>query len=162
MSNYAKSALLGMFILFVSCQEHTVSKPDLFEFGASQEEMMEKMIAQCESVKERTINPIELPTAQTAQTQLDCKGFPFEGQKRKVELVFADGQLDLVWILTEPEEKQNFIAAFTKQFGPPTHEIEGATFYLDAGVAVRNEPHEILFISDRLKEPYRQWLESNQ
>jgi hypothetical protein len=120
--------------------------------------MMEKMTPYCTSVEARTITPIQLPTATVAQTQLDCEGFLFEGKKRKAELVFADDQLDLVWILTEADEEEKWIADFTKQFGTPTHQMEEVTFFLDDGVAVRNQPHEVLFLSDRLQEPYRQWL----
>ena len=76
-----------------------------------------------------------------------------------MELIFADGILDMVWILTLPEEEDTLIAGFTKLYGKPTHVKDDVTFFLNDGVAVRNDPHEVLFISDRLKGPYKEWLE---
>ena len=64
----------------------------------------------------------------------------------------------MVWILTTAEEEDTLIAGFTKLYGKPTHVKEDVTFFLNNGVAVRNDPHEVLFISDRLKEPYKAWL----
>jgi hypothetical protein len=122
--------------------------------------MQETMTPLCATIEARTIEPRQLPTAQRTQTQLDCTGFRYAGKAREAELVFADDQLELVWILTEPEEEDFFIEQFTERFGPPTHVLPDATFFLDDGVAVRNDPDEVLFLSDRLREPYRQWLAS--
>lgn len=162
MSLFPKMALLISCCLLVACGQNTsITRPEVFEFGASLTIMQEQMSPLCTQITVRDDEPLQLPTATRTQAQLDCEGFLFEGKKRKVELIFADDQLDIVWILTEPEEEEKWITDFTEQFGAPTHQMEEATFFLDNGVAVRNQPHEILFLSDRLKEPYRQWL-SNQ
>lgn len=121
--------------------------------------MLEPLV---ETMELRTIEPRELPTATQSQTQLDCTGFEFAGKKRTIELVFGDDQLDLAWVLTEATEETSLIDGYTQLFGQPTHQIEGATFFLDHGVAVRNQPHEILFLSERLQGAYAQWLDSSQ
>jgi len=108
----------------------------------------------------RMDEPIQLPTAQYSQSQLDLSGFSYAGQKRNVELVFADDSLDLIWILINPGEDSLFVEEFTRLYGAPTHIREDATFFLNDGVAVRNNPYEVLFLSERLKEPYRHWLDS--
>ena len=135
-----------------------IEKPDVFAFGETKEDILKRMKGKCTSITEQNITPIQLPTAKSSQVQLDCEGFLFAGKKRKVELVFADNILDMVWVLTDANEEEYFIESYGKIYGKPTHKIEGATFFLNNGVGIRNEPHEVLFISDRLKEPYNQWL----
>ena len=137
-----------------------VEKPEVFRFGAKLDEIKKSISYLSESIEERNIEPIQLPTAKESQIQLDVQGFMYAGKKRKAELIFADGILDMVWVLTTPEEEQKLISSFEKLYGSPTHKKEDVTFFLNDGVAVRNNPHEVLFISDRLKEPYRQFLES--
>lgn len=151
-------------ILFLpNCQTSlSLEKPAVFEFGTSAEVMMTKIEPMVASMDLRRIEPMELPTATQSQTQLDCSGFEFAGKKRNIELIFADDQLDIVWILTEATEEASFIEGYTQLYGAPSHQIEGATFFLDHGVAVRNQPHEILFLSERLQGAYAQWLEGGQ
>ena len=135
-----------------------ITKPDIFTFGSSLEEMKKKIEPFCDEVVVRLNEEQQLPTATESQSQLDVAGFMFAGKKRKVELIFANDQLDLIWILTEHDEEKSFIESYKELYGDPTHELDEVTFFLEHGVAVRNKPHEILFISERLKEPYRQWL----
>ena len=67
----------------------------------------------------------------------------------------------MIWILTQAAEEDSLIAGFTELYGEPTHVKEDVNFFLDAGVAVRNDPHEVLFISDRLKASYKASLEKD-
>ena len=137
-----------------------LSKPEVFEFGKNLSEIKKQLSPLSDSISVRLNEDIQLPTARESQSQLDIYGFTFEGKKRNVELIFADDQLDIVWILTEAEEEKKFIQDFSKQYGNPTHKMESITFFVNDGVAVRNQPHELLFISERLKAPYKQWLDS--
>ena len=139
-----------------------ITKALPFEFGKSMAETKKRILPLCDSVNERLNEPIQLPTAIKSQSQLDCEGFIYAGKKRKVELIFADDALDMIWILTEAEEEISFIREFKKLYGEPTHVKEDITFFLNDGVAVRNKPHEILFISERLKAPYKEWLNSRE
>ena len=61
--------------------------------------------------------------------------------------------------ITKPEEEDTFIEGFTTLYGKPTHVKDDVAFFLNDGVAVRNDPHEVLFISDRLKTFYKARLE---
>lgn len=149
---------LILFIL-LSIPSVEISKPEVLEFGNSMDEIRRNLESQCDSMIIRSNQPIQLPTAKKEQSQLDCYGFQYAGKKRKVELIFADDQLDIVWILTEAEEEKYFLDGFKELYGEPTHMVEDATFFLNAGTAVRNKPHEVLFISERLKQPYKQFLE---
>lgn len=159
--NTHKVTFLILFsIFFMGCKSEPIDKPKVFTFGASVDVMNEVMAPLCDSIIKRNIDPRELPTATYSQVQLDCYGFEFDGKKRKIELVFGDDELDLVWLFTEASEQEKYIDNFKSLYGKPSHEIEDATFFIKAGVAIRNDPHEILLISERLKFPYEQWLDS--
>lgn len=135
-----------------------VTKPSVFKFGSSIDEIQENIASVSDSMHVKTDEALQLPTAKNNQTQIDVYGYKYAGKKRKVELIFADGVLDIVWILTEAEEEKQFLDRFKKMYGDPTHLTSEVTFFLENGTAVRNQPHEVLFISDRLKEPYKHWL----
>ncbi|MBL7472036.1 hypothetical protein [Robertkochia sediminum] len=155
--NFMMYGLISMLLL-ITCADKQVAKPEVFRFGQSLAEIKERVAAFSDSVTVRPEEELQLPTARKSQAQLDVYGFMFAGKKRHVELIFADDQLDVVWILTDAEEEKRFIDALKKQFGEPTHKNDMFTFFIDDGVAVRNQPHEVLFISERLKAPYKQWL----
>lgn len=135
-------------------------KPAFMEFGTTLAEIKEYLKAKEYSYEQKSIDPIELPTAKESQIQLDVQGIPYGGKERFVELIFADEVLEMAWILTEAEEEEIIKAHFAEVFGKPTHVLPGAWFHLNDGVGLRNEPHEVAFISDRLKEPYRMWFVS--
>ena len=150
--------VLAFFSQTFQIQSQSVEKPKIFIFGETKETILQKIKPLCTSTEYRDNEPIQLPTAKKMQSQLDCEGFMYAGKPRKVELVFADEILDMVWILTDEAEEQKFITRFNEMYGEPTHIVEDATFFLSHGVAVRNKPHEVLFISERLKKPYEQFL----
>lgn len=156
---------LAMFITTDSlyAQDHSViswEKPEFLIFGSKIDVIKTTLLEQGFEITERSITPIELPTAKESQIQLDVEGIVFGGIERFAELIFADGIFDMMWILTEAEEEEIIKTHLRNEYGDPSHSVPGAWFYIDHKTALRNEPHEVLFISDRLKEPYRMWLES--
>lgn len=126
-----------------------VVRPATFAFGSSVAEMEERLGPLCTSLDVRAITPPTAPLARLSQHQIDCEGFLYAGKPRKVELVFQDDQLDIVWILFPEDEKAAFIAAFTARYGAPSLEVEFGTVFLPAAAAVRNTPTEVLFASER-------------
>ena len=132
-----------------SLQPHSVSQPQIFILGASQEEVRVEALKACESIQERDIVPITAPLAKESQRQIDCEGYLFAGKPRKVELVFQDDQLDLIWILIAEDEKEDITRAMSKHYGEPSMIIDYGAIYLQANAAVRNEPPEVLFASQR-------------
>lgn len=154
--------VLAFIVQTFQLQSQSVEKPEVFVFGESKDNVVQKIMPLCTSTSYHENERIQLPTAKKIQSQLDCEGFMYYGKPRKVELVFADEILDMVWILTDEAEEQQFIAKFKEMYGEPSHMIEDATFFLNHGVAVRNKPHEVLFISERLKKPYEQFLNNKE
>lgn len=157
---------LALVVIFISglVQASTadITKPEQFTFGSSVSEMQDKLKPLCSSVKTRSIIPITAPLAKRIQEQIDCHGFDYGGKKRKIELVFQDDQLDIVWILFPEEEKAFFINAFTTKYGKPSFEIDFGTVYLQANAAVRNTPSEVLFVSDRHMKVMLEMLKTQQ
>ena len=155
--NFAISIVLVFLLNTVVSQ--SITKPEILKFGETKSNIMMAIDTKCAIVDDKKIDKISLPTAKTSQSQVDCQRFKYAGKKRKIELIFADGILDMIWILTEPEEEDSLIAGFTSLYGKPTHVKDDVTFFLNDGVAVRNDPHKVLFISDRLKPSYKVRLE---
>ena len=159
MRSYLSIISIILFCFSQSVVSQSITKPEVIKFGDTKTNIMLALDSVCKIVNDEQVSPIELPTAKTSQSQVDCEKFKYAGKKRTAEFIFADDILDMVWILTDPEEEDTLIAGFTKLYGKPTHIKDGVTFFLNAGVAVRNDPHEVLFISDRLKASYKVWLE---
>ena len=153
--------ILTIFLLFFSeaIISQSITKPDIFKFGDTKSNIMMAINEECKIVNDKKISPVQLPTAKTSQSRVDCERFKYAGKKRNIELIFADDILDMVLILIEPEEEDTLIAGFTKLYGKPAYVTDNVTFFLNNGVAVRNNPHEVLFVSDRLKPSYKVWLE---
>lgn len=163
MKNIILLAILS--VTLSSCATHKTSKtPEtpIFVFGSSMEETQALLKRHSDSIIVKRNEPIQVPTAQKEQSQLDVYGYQYAGKKRKVELIFADDYLDIAWILTEADEESNFIDYFKSIFGEPTHTTDEATFFIEDRVAVRNKPHEVLYISQRLVKPYKQFLQNQQ
>ena len=161
MRHFIALLLLVPFLNTSGLWAQSVSKPEVLKFGENKSNIMMAIDKQCKIVSDIKVDKMDLPTATKSQSQVNCERFSYAGKKRKMELIFADGIFDMVWILTEATEEDSLIAGFTKLYGNPTHVRDDLTFYLDSGAAVRNDPPEVLFISDRLKPYYKKWLEEN-
>jgi hypothetical protein len=143
--------LLGIIALAQGCAspKYSISKPVEFALGDSVSSIKEKLTNKCTNIIEKDIIPITAPLAKESQKQIDCFGFKYAGIPRKVELVFQDDQLDIVWILFPAEEREELISNFTSTYGEPSMTIEFGTIYLQANAAIRNQPSEVIFASDR-------------
>ena len=103
----------------------------------------------CTVLEIRLITPPMAPVARISQHPVECAGFRHVARPRKVELVFQDTQLDLVWILFPAREKAPFLHAFAGLYGEPSLQVELGGLYLAAGAAVRSAPTGVLFASGR-------------
>ena len=140
-------------LLFVIAEaqssEAVFTKPKQFSFGIGLEKVKLNLTSLCTSLKVKKITPITAPLANKTQEQINCSGFMYGGKKRDVELVFQDDQLDIVWILFPKEEKQTFITNFKALYGDPSMSLGYGDIFLQANAAIRNEPSEVLFASNR-------------
>lgn len=138
-----------------------ITKPEYLRFGASLVEVQSALTSKCAALNTRSISPITAPLAKESQVQIDCEGFRYGGAERKMELVFQDDQLDIIWILLAEEELPLFKQEFTQAYGEPSFEIDFGTVFLQANAAVRIQPPEVLFASARQVEAMLQQLASD-
>ena len=144
--------VLTLFMLvygMAGASEVSITKPHEFVFGSSIVNVKTELEPLCSSIIVDKVIPITAPLAKISQMQINCSGYMYGGKKRNIELVFQDDQLDIVWILFPAKERQEIINAFKASYGEPTFEIGFGTIFLQANAAIRNEPSEVLFASDR-------------
>ncbi len=125
-------------------------KPTDLVFGASLDQIREIFVPQCPRAVEREISPPDLLTQPKKQIQIDCLGFPYAGFPRKVEAVFADGELALVWILTGKPEEPRVRDALISVYGDPVHVGDDSEVFGDGSVILRKDKPEVLFLSAEL------------
>jgi len=146
-----KLILIPLLSIMIGTQasDSIFTKPVQFSFGSKLESVKHDIDKLCSSIEVRNIVPITAVLAKNSQAQINCSGFMYGGKEREVELVFLDNQLDLVWILIPQVEKQKFISNFKAIFGEPSMTINYGAIFLQANAAIRNEPSEVLFASNR-------------
>lgn len=128
----------------------SVARPAAFAFGAPIDEVRPTLAARCRRAIERPIDPPDLPTGPERQVQIDCLGFSYAGLPRKVEAVFADGELALVWVLTGGPEEDRIRRALVAAYGEPVHASDAFEVFGDGSVALRKDVPEVLFLSAEL------------
>ena len=138
-----------VFLSSCASSGYLITKPQEFTFGESFNSIKEKISDRCVSMEYRDIVPITAPLAKISQKQIDCLGFVYAGKPRKVELIFQDDQLDIVWILIPIDERDEIISTFSSIYGDPSMTIDFGTIFLQVNAAVRSDPSEVLFASDR-------------
>lgn len=128
----------------------TAHKPPDLVFGASLDEIRETFVPQCARAVEREISPPGLPNQPEEQVQIDCLGYPYAGFPRKVEAVFADRELALVWILTGKQEEPRVRSALVAAYGEPVRVDDDSEVFGDGSVVLRKDKPEVLFLSAEL------------
>lgn len=126
------------------------SRPDVIVFGATASALESALADQCDEMTTRKIDPPFLPNVQTEQLQIDCDGFDFFGKPRFVEFVIADDSLEMVWILTDAEDEDEFRKAMTRAYGAPQVISGDMELFTEARAGLRKDIPEILFYSDTL------------
>lgn len=92
----------------------------------------------------------------TNQFQVDCFHHNIFGFQRKIEAVFSDELLKLVWILTAKQEEDRLKEHLVRMFGP-VHKTYQNWFVFDQGrIYLRKDKPEILIISDELAPAVRE------
>ncbi len=125
-------------------------RPEVIRFGASVAEIERALEGQCTRRRLRTDDPVFLPGVRERQLQIDCDGFQFFGHGRRLELVFRDDRLVLVWLMVTDAEAATMIDSMTRAYGAPTERNADYVSYGRDRAAWRYRPAEILFWSEEL------------
>ena len=130
--------------------EQSAAPPVFFAFGKNYEELKPQFEQACPLFNIQPIKEPSLPSKPASQVQINCFGYQYAGFPRKIEAVFGDGVLELVWILTGKDEEERVRDALVETFGAA--EFVGKTWEVFAGqtVALRKDKPEILMISEKL------------
>jgi hypothetical protein len=124
-------------------------RPAVIRYGATLKEIEEAVAPLCtKTINTRRIEPPFLPNVKTRQMQVDCDGFLFVGKPRWAEFVFRDDLLEMVWIMTTPEEELAIREAMTGIYGAPSDENALYVAFTQGRIALRRKPAEVLFYSE--------------
>ena len=160
MRQYISLLIIMLVFQAATSFSQSITKPEILKFGETKSNIMLALDSKCAIINDIKIDKLSLSTAENSQSQVDCVRFRYAGKKRNIELIFTDGILDLVRILIEAEEEDTLIAGFNKLYGKPNMAKEDVALFLNDGVAVRTDLHQVLFFSDQLKASYKDWLET--
>jgi len=134
---------------------HAMALPASLPLGASIDDVAPLLDAACVATMRRDIADVWLATEPEKQVQIDAYGLSYAGLPRKVEAVFGDGRLELVWILTGRGEEDRLRRKLTAAFGDPVYVDDDIEAFDGWKVALRKDKPEVLFLSERLIPHYR-------
>ena len=157
-----RTLLAAALIATSACATATASDltlDDSIRFDASLDELRPVFDASCASWEAVTLNPAELPIAQTSHVQVNCQGFRHAGGDRLAEFVFADDSMAFVWVLIDAGELDGFAQDMRGVYGAPTHDTAMFTAFADHNAALRRDIPEFLFYSQSIAPMYRGWFD---
>jgi len=127
-----------------------VVHPQIAKFETSLNQQIPQLEASCSPLLVEEIAEIWLQNQPQRQTQANCFNYPYAGFERKLELVFGDGRLQVVWILTAKAEEQRIREHLIAQWGSP--DINNATWevFEEGRISLRKDLPELLLLSDEM------------
>ncbi len=124
--------------------------PSFINFGEDLEVLRPQFKAACPILKIDNIDPVWLPHEPETQIQVNCFGYEYAGFPRKFEIVFGDGKLELVWILTGKGEEGRVRQALIKEFGAVETVTDDWEVFNNGQIGLRKDKPEVLAISKKL------------
>jgi hypothetical protein len=128
-------------------------------FGDSILTIRSNLEGKCDELSERELS-ILLNVVKNSQTQLECDGYLYRGKKRFVELMFSDGHLDIIHIMRTESDHEELKDILISEYGKPSFSSDQVDYFLSEGISLRTEPHEISFVSKRVREQYDVYMRS--
>lgn len=128
-------------------------------FGDSIGTIRRNLEGQCDSLSERQL-PLLLSVVEKEQTQLECSGFLYRGRNRFVELMFSDDKLDIIHIMGTEPDHQELTSAIVQECGQPSVSSTTVEYWGLHGISLRTEPHEVSFVSKRVRQQYDEYMRS--
>ena len=137
---------LATLSAFATAKQHYATNNHELPFGQNLTKVLKKLEAQCSTVTVHENLDLEVPTATVSQTQIDCMDYKPIQHSGLSEWVFADGLLDIVWVLSPIDELEATKQTLDKKGILPDYTLTGfADFYLDRGFGFRYQPSEFLY-----------------
>jgi len=148
-------------LLLAACSQATPDGLDhrIGNFGDSILTIRSNLNGKCDELSERELSVL-LSVVKNNQTQLECDGFLYRGKKRFVELMFSDGHLDIIHIMRTTADHEVLRNILRTEYGEPSFSSDQADYYRSEGISLRTKPHEISFVSERVREQYGDYMRS--
>ena len=132
--------------------------PSLLDFEAPLEVQLARFEAECPLLEVSRNERIWLPNKPASQAQVNCFGYEYAGFPRKLEAVYGDGRLHVVWILTGKGEEERLRRALGEAFGQPVSVDEKWEVFAGGQVGLRKDKPEVLLLSEEIAPLYRSEL----
>ncbi|MBR9824478.1 MAG: hypothetical protein GYB36_01600 [Alphaproteobacteria bacterium] len=142
-----------------SAQADPLNLDPAIQFEASLSSLTPAFDRLCDTYDVRTLDPAELPIAQSSHVQIDCHGFDHAGASRLAEFVFADDALAFIWVLTEADEEAAHLARMRERYGAPSHDTPLFVAFTDDRTALRRDIPEFLYYGDHIAPVYQGWFD---
>lgn len=132
----------------------SAATPDMLAFGGKLDDLRASYETSCPLLAIEGDQRVWLPHKPSSQTQVNCFGFEYAGFPRKIEAVFGDGELEVVWILTGESEEDRVRQALIAAFGEPEFVSKKWELFAGKRVALRKDKPEVLMISEKMLPYY--------
>ena len=126
---------------------YAIDAPGGVSIGQSLEEARPIIEAACAEASEQEYTGAMAAPAKDVQTQINCHGLIIYDGKSKVEYMFNDGVLALVWLMLEPAILASMEAHLLVEYGAIEYENDHYRVFENGVVALRSDPPEILIAS---------------
>lgn len=129
--------------------------PPVLDFDRPLDEQLARFERECPRLEVSPNERIWLPTRPESQVQVNCFGYVYAGFPRKLEAVYGDGRLDVVWILTGQGEEDRVRRALVEAFGEAISVNDQWEVFSGGRVGLRKDKPEVLLLSEEAAPHYR-------
>ena len=138
-----------------------ISIPSIVNFGRSLSDHRTRIEEVCAPARIEPEDEIWLPNAPAVQIQANCYNYLFAGFERKLELVYGDDKLEVVWILTAKPEEQRIRKLLIELWGPPEIDNDVWAVFNEGRIALRKDISEVLLLSDEMLPYFEEYFSNN-
>lgn len=128
----------------------TIDIPKLLNFDATLAISKQAFQAECPLFKVDVAKRIWLPNKPQSQTQINCFAFPYAGFPRKLEAVFGDDKLQVIWVLSGKQEETRLRLLLNQKFGKPIINNAKWEVFNKGKISLRKDKPELLILSDEM------------
>lgn len=138
----------------------SIEIPRLLDFERKLEQLKPIFAEQCDQTRVEHHENVWLPNKPKEQVQINCFGYLYAGFERKMEAVFGDGNLQVIWILTAKAEEQRLRKLLMEKWGEAETQTDNWEVYANGRISLRKDKPELLVLSDSMIPLYREMLHS--
>lgn len=124
--------------------------PSIIDFASDLDALLPQFESNCKEVSLLDNERVWLPNAPARQVQIDCFGLPYAGFERKLEAVFGDGKLEVIWVLTGKAEEARLRQQLQADWGAPKLVNENWEVFAEGRISLRKDKPELLILSDEM------------